>query len=81
MALDRSTARDIAANLDRCMKARGWTKTRLASEAGLPPPRISEILAGRFDPRVGTMKKLARALNEPLASLFMPTSEQISTSP
>ena len=63
------------------MKARGWNKTRLAKESGLPPPRISEILGGRFDPRVGTMKKLARAFNEPLASLFMSVPDDVPNEP
>lgn len=43
-------------------EAAGLTQTRLASEAGVRIATISDIETGKLDPRLSTMKALAKAL-------------------
>ncbi len=70
MALDRITAYDIKANILRLLSSRGWSQSELGRRCGLPPSRINEILSSRYDPRVGTLKKIANAFGEPLISII-----------
>ena len=61
----------LAANVRREMKARGWTQTELAKRCGWPPARITEVLQGKFDPRLGTVEKIAAAFGIPAPVLLM----------
>lgn len=70
MALDRITASDIKANITRHLASRGWSQSELGRRCGLPPSRINEIMGGRYDPRLGTLKKIANAFGEPLISII-----------
>jgi len=69
LALDRVTASDIRVNLTRLLAARGWSQSELGRRCDLPASRINQIISGRYDPRLGTLKKLANALGEPLISI------------
>ncbi len=69
--LSQRTQAALAQNIRDYMKVRGLNQTKLAERCGVPQPRIAEILSGRYDPRVGTIERVARALGVPLASLFM----------
>jgi transcriptional regulator with XRE-family HTH domain len=62
----------LAENLLRELQARGWTKSELAERCKWPPSRVSELLAGRFDPRLGTVEKIALALDIPVSHLLTP---------
>lgn len=62
----------LATNVRRELDARGWTQSKLAEECEWPPARISEILAGKFDPRLGTIETIAAAFSVPLSSLLSP---------
>ena len=64
----------LAANLRRELEVRGMTQTKLAQECGWPPARITEILQGRFDIRLGTVEKIAKALGIPATHLLTPLS-------
>jgi len=48
----------IAAEVERA----GWTQAELASRSGVAQPHISDILAGRRDPRASTLDRLLKAL-------------------
>lgn len=61
----------LAANIKRELAVRHWTQTKLAEKCGWPPSRITEILQGRFDPRLGTIEKLASAFQIPTPNLLM----------
>ncbi len=63
----------LASNVRRELDARGWTQTKLATECEWPPARISELLAGKFDPRLGTIETIAAAFSVPLSSLLSPS--------
>ncbi len=69
--LSQRTQAILAANIRAYLKLRGWTQTKLADQSGMPTARIAEILSGKYDPRVGTIERVARALGVPLASLFL----------
>lgn len=56
---DRPTP--LAKWLDNALKSRGWSQRRLAEEAGISQPRITQILAGE-SPRRATVVILAEAL-------------------
>lgn len=57
----------IATRLDRLMQARKVkSQSALARMAGVPQPTINRILKGQTDtPELGTIKKIAAALNVP----------------
>jgi transcriptional regulator with XRE-family HTH domain len=67
-----STMEVLAANIRREMDARGWNQVRLAEECGWPPARITEILQGKFDPRLGTIEKVAVAFGVTAPALLLP---------
>lgn len=75
----------LAGNVRRELDARGWSQAELAKRCGWAPPRVNEVLTGRFDPRLGTIEKLAAAFSVPPSSLITPavpvpikTREEIS---
>jgi transcriptional regulator with XRE-family HTH domain len=54
----------------RLRKARKWTPYRLAKEAGISRSHVMAIEAGRTDPTVGTLTKIAKALGVSPAELL-----------
>ena len=50
--------------------SQGLTMSRLAAETGLSPALISQVERDITDPSLETLRKLARALDVPLFSLF-----------
>ena len=65
----------LAYNVQRELDARGWTQVKLAAESKLPQPRISEILRGKIDHRLGTVEKLADAFGITVSALLMLPAE------
>lgn len=61
----------LAANIQSEMDARGWNQSELAAKCGLPQPRISEILSGEYDHRLGTVDKIAKAFGIPSSALLV----------
>lgn len=57
-------------------KRNGWSQAKLADEAGVAQPRISELERGTGDPQVSTIAKVARALGLPLNALLVPVDDQ-----
>jgi transcriptional regulator with XRE-family HTH domain len=61
----------LGAVVRRLRRERDWTQETLARRAGLSQPHISEIEAGvRANPSAVVVKKLARALDVPIAELL-----------
>lgn len=58
-------------------KAKGWTQSELARNAGMAHSRISDVECGRGDPQIGTIVKIANALGVSVSSLLMPTDEKV----
>jgi DNA-binding XRE family transcriptional regulator len=48
---------------------RGWSQAELAKRAATSQSHIARLELGQGDPRIGTLKKLARALGVPLATV------------
>jgi transcriptional regulator with XRE-family HTH domain len=53
----------FAANLRRQRKAAGLSQEQLASRSGLHPTEISRLERATREPRLGTIARLARALD------------------
>lgn len=63
--------------LERLRVAKGWSRERLAGEAGLSLATIERIELGRRTPQLTTAVKIANALGVGLDELF-PTEEAAS---
>jgi transcriptional regulator with XRE-family HTH domain len=59
----------LAMNLKRLRKRRGITQAELARRAGLTLPYIGRLEIGQHDPKLSTLRRLARALRVSLAEL------------
>jgi transcriptional regulator with XRE-family HTH domain len=70
----------VRANIQREMSARKWTQSDLAKRAGMPQPRISEVLIGTYEPSLSKLEKIANAFGITLSALLMPVSEEKSQS-
>jgi len=66
----------LADNLQRELKNRRWSQSELARQCGWPPARINEILRGKFDPRLGTLEKIAEVLEIAVAALLASNPRQ-----
>lgn len=60
----------LAENLRRELRNRQWSQSELARQCGWPPARINEIMRGKLDPRLGTVEKVAEALEVAVAALL-----------
>jgi transcriptional regulator with XRE-family HTH domain len=70
----------VRANIRREMSARKWTQSDLADRAGMPQPRISEVLIGTYEPSLSKLEKIANAFGITLSALLMPVPEEKSQS-
>ena len=52
----------LSTNLKRLLESRGWSGNRLAHECGEAQPTISRILNGKHVPHLGTITRIADAL-------------------
>ena len=78
MALLTDPSKIVAANLRRLMAQMNISGLQLAEKAGVPQSRISEMLRGERDSRMGTVDRVARALGVPLVALLHPVDDKIS---
>ena len=51
-------------------EARGLSQRALAERAGMPYPMIARLELGQTDPRLSTLRRLAKALNVTVAELI-----------
>lgn len=65
----------LVENLRREIRKSKCSQSELARRCGWAPSRINELLDGRFDPRLGTIEKIAKALEVPTSSLLTPMAQ------
>jgi XRE family transcriptional regulator, regulator of sulfur utilization len=73
------TAAHIADNLRRLRAERGLIAAELCARSGVARATLSQIEAGRGNPRLETLHDLAAALGVEPAELLMPPAEQGAT--
>lgn len=56
--------------LTKLRESKGWTKAKLASNSGISNTYISELEAGKKQPTIKTIKKLANALEVSIVDLI-----------
>jgi transcriptional regulator with XRE-family HTH domain len=56
---------NLGSNLRAARKQRGWTQEELSERSGVQAGEISRMEAGKRDPQVSTVEKLAVALEIP----------------
>jgi len=64
------TARQVGLTLKRLRKAKGLSQVALAARAQLTREHLSRLEAGRYDPTLGTLNRLAWALGVPVTDLL-----------
>ena len=70
--MDRWAVDQVAMNetLRTLRRAKGWSQTRLARESGVSQTYISDLEAGRSNPTVPVLKRLAAALGVRVSDLI-----------
>jgi transcriptional regulator with XRE-family HTH domain len=56
--------------LKKARKKKGISQTALAAEAGISREYVRKLEAGRSDPTVGMLQRLAKALGVPVTALL-----------
>jgi len=62
--------RAIADTLREWRETRGLSQRALAERAGMPYPMIARLELGQTDPRLSTLRRLAKALNVTVAEII-----------
>ncbi len=70
--------REIGPALRKVRRARGVTLEEIAQEAGLSKSFISQVESGGANPSIASLKRIANALDFPLADLFLPASDALA---
>lgn len=65
-----SPAREMGKRLKKLREAKGVSQAALAEKAELSRGYLIRLEAGRQDPTLGTLERLAEALNVPLKKLI-----------
>jgi transcriptional regulator with XRE-family HTH domain len=60
----------LAVRIKQLRKARGMTQEALARAAGVSLPYIGRLETGHYDPKLSTLRKLAKALAVPVVRLL-----------
>lgn len=63
---------DVGMRLRALRTAKGLSARRLADLADVTPAYLSRLETGQLSPTVGTLARLMKALDEPVAALFAP---------
>ncbi len=61
---------DLGPNLRDARKRLGLTQEEISERSGVHPTEVSRIEAGKRDPRVSTLQRLARAVELPPGRLL-----------
>jgi transcriptional regulator with XRE-family HTH domain len=64
------TPRQIGMKLRKLREAKGMSQTALAKKARISREHLNRLEAGRFDPAVGVVQRLAKALGISLMELL-----------
>ena len=60
----------MVSSIKKYRQVKGWSQSRLARESKVSQTFISELEAGKWTPNVSILRKLANALEVPLAVLL-----------
>jgi transcriptional regulator with XRE-family HTH domain len=64
------TPRLLGMTLKRFREAKGLSQDALARKARVTREYVNKLEAGRYDPTVGVLKRLAKALGVPVSELL-----------
>jgi transcriptional regulator with XRE-family HTH domain len=64
------TPRQLGMTLKRFREAKGLSQEALARKARITREYVNKLEAGRYDPTVGVLKRLAKALGVPVTELL-----------
>jgi transcriptional regulator with XRE-family HTH domain len=64
------TRREIGVTLRRVRLLKGLSQDALARKARITREYVNKLEAGRYDPTVGVLKRLAKALGVPVGELL-----------
>ena len=65
-----SMSRRIGMKLKRVREAKGLSQAILAQRAKITREYVNKLEAGRYDPTVGVLQRLAKALGVPVTALL-----------
>jgi transcriptional regulator with XRE-family HTH domain len=65
-----TTPRRIGTRLRRLRRRKGLTQATVAKKAGITREYVNKLEAGRYDPTVGVLKRLASVVGVPLTELL-----------
>ena len=66
---------DIIARIEKLLEERKWSRYRLAVEANLPHPTITNIFCRGTIPSVATLEKICKAFDITLSEFFLEDGE------
>lgn len=72
------TQRLLARNVRECRLQKSWTQYDLADETGLRQALVSEIEAGKANPTLMSLHKIAFALGVQVAELVLPLGTRLA---
>jgi transcriptional regulator with XRE-family HTH domain len=64
------TPRQIGMKIKRLREAQGLSQYALAKKAKMSREYVNKLEAGRYDPTVGVLQRLAKALGVPVTALL-----------
>lgn len=64
------TPRQMGARIRKLREARGMSQTALAKKAKISREYVNKLEAGRYDPTMGVLQRIARALGAPVMKLL-----------
>jgi len=65
-----STPKQMGRRLEALRTRNGWSRQELADKARLSREYVRKLEAGLHDPTVSTLRRLAKALGEPVTELL-----------
>jgi transcriptional regulator with XRE-family HTH domain len=68
----------LTKTLSETRKSRGWSQKRLADQLGMKQSQISDVEAGKRDPRLSTLVEVARAVGLELVLIPRPMLPALS---
>ena len=64
------TPRQIGIKLKRVRESKGLSQATLAQRAKITREYVNKLEAGRYDPTVGVLQRLAKALGVPVTAML-----------
>jgi DNA-binding phage protein len=74
-------AKGAALELGQLLAVKGMSQRELGRRARIAQPEVSKILAGKTDPRIATVEKLAHALGAEVRIVRTASARRVRTGP